>query len=114
MEDLLKKFLHTGVGFVALAAEKIQTTVDSLVEQSKISEEEGRKIVANFMEDTEAKKTELEEKFQEVTNSLNIDFFKNKAEEVTDEMEVDVDALEDELGLNDEKIAVIEIKDGDK
>lgn len=44
MEDLFKKFLYTGVGLVAMTAEKIQKSVDKLVSDGKLSIEEGKKL----------------------------------------------------------------------
>ena len=48
MEDLFKKFVYTGVGLVSLTAEKLQKSIDTLVEEEKISEKEGKKIVNDF------------------------------------------------------------------
>ena len=36
MEDLFKKFLYTGVGLVAMTAEKIQKSVDKLISDGKL------------------------------------------------------------------------------
>ena len=35
MEDLLKKFLYTGVGIVAVTAEKVQKSVEKLINDVK-------------------------------------------------------------------------------
>ena len=45
MEDLFKNFLYTGVGLVAMTAEKIQKSVGKLVSEGKLSLEEGKKVV---------------------------------------------------------------------
>jgi len=45
MEDLFKKFLYTGVGLVAMTAEKIQKSVDKLISDGKLSIEEGKKLI---------------------------------------------------------------------
>lgn len=76
MEDLIKRVLYTGVGLVATATEKMQSTVDDLVDKEKIDKEEGKKIVDEFVESTESKKGELESRLNEmvegVINKLNL------------------------------------------
>lgn len=60
VEKLVKKIVYTGVGFVSLTADKVKKTIDGLVEDGKISEEEGKKIVTDFKKNTDIKKDELE------------------------------------------------------
>ena len=43
MENLIRKVLYTGVGIVAATTERLQMSIDELVEKGKISEEEGKK-----------------------------------------------------------------------
>jgi polyhydroxyalkanoate synthesis regulator phasin len=70
MEDLFKKFLYTGVGFVALTAEKFQKTIDKLVSENKISTEEGRKIVDDFLKNTSTKREEFESQLKSITEKV--------------------------------------------
>jgi len=70
MEDLIKKVLYTGVGLVATATEKMQSTVDDLVDKEKIDKEEGKKIVDEFVESTESKKGELESRLNEMVEGV--------------------------------------------
>ena len=60
LEGLFKKFVYTGIGLVSLTKDKLQSTINSLIEDEKISEKEGKKIVDDFFKNTEAKKKELE------------------------------------------------------
>ena len=78
MEDLFKKFVYTGVGLVSLTAEKLEKSVNKLVDENKISTEEGKKIVEDLMSKTEAKKEEFEDKLKEVTEAVvaKFDFLK--------------------------------------
>ena len=98
MEDLLKKFLYTGVGLIAMTSEKIQDTVDDLVSQRKISEEEGKKIVKDFMKDTESKTTEMEGKFKDIFENVasKLDFLK-KDSNIIEDLQDRIAELEDEL-----------------
>jgi polyhydroxyalkanoate synthesis regulator phasin len=45
MEDLFKKFVYTGVGMVSSSLEKFQKSVEKLVDEDKLSQEEGKKLV---------------------------------------------------------------------
>jgi len=70
MEELIKKVLYTGVGLVASATEKVQQQVNDLVENDKISKDEGKKIVDSFVKSTEEKKTELETRLNEMVEGI--------------------------------------------
>lgn len=67
--DTLKKFLYAGVGMATIATEKIQATVDELVEKGKISDIEGKKIIEDFLSDSNNKKNEFEDKFKKMTEA---------------------------------------------
>ncbi len=91
MADLLKKVLYTGVGVVATATETIQKNIDELVKKGSLSEEEGKKVVTDFVENTEAKRDEYQKRFTEmvsgVLDKLNIptaDDFKNLTSRLAD------------------------------
>jgi len=51
MEDLFKKFMYTGVGLVAMTAEKIQKSVDKLISDGKLSIEEGKKLIDKLVQE---------------------------------------------------------------
>jgi polyhydroxyalkanoate synthesis regulator phasin len=70
MEDLFKRFLYTGVGFVALTAEKLQESIDEMVGNGKISEEEGKKLVDDFLRNTEERSEEFERKLRDTAESV--------------------------------------------
>jgi len=69
MEDLFKKVIYTGVGLVSTTAEKIQSNIDELVKKGSLSEEEGKKVVEDILENTESKKDEFEGKLKEMISS---------------------------------------------
>lgn len=108
MEDLIKKFVHTGVGFIALTAEKFQKTVDSLVDDGKISTEEGKRIVNDLFENTESKKAELEAKFKEMAEEVIARFSFARKEDL-DQLTARIESLEDKLAAgaesDDKKVA---------
>ena len=82
MEDLFKKFVYTGVGLVSLTADKLQKSIDKLIDEEKISEKEGKKIVDDFFKKTESKKQEFEKQLQAVTEEVVKKFDFSKAKEI--------------------------------
>ncbi len=69
-EDLFKKFVYTGVGFVSTTAEKLQESVDDLVGKGKLSKDEGKRLVDDFFQNTEARRAEFETKMKEVAEGV--------------------------------------------
>jgi polyhydroxyalkanoate synthesis regulator phasin len=70
MDDLFKKFINTGVGFLSQGNKRVQTALDRLVKESKISEQEGKKIMDDLLKSGEAKRKDLEKQLQTLTDSL--------------------------------------------
>ncbi len=70
MENLFKKFIYTGVGFVSLTTERMRDTIKGLIEDGKISKEEGKKIVDDFSKNTETKKDEIESQFKSIIEKI--------------------------------------------
>ncbi|MBF9220970.1 phasin family protein [Hymenobacter ruricola] len=64
MEDLFKKFVNAGVGYIAQGSKSLQTTIEKLVQDNKMTQEEGKKIVDELMKSGESKRAELEKQFQ--------------------------------------------------
>ncbi|TDN36457.1 hypothetical protein E4631_18775 [Hymenobacter sp. UV11] len=70
MDDLFKKFINTGVGFLSQGNKAMQSAIEKLVKESKISEQEGKKIVDDLLKSSEAKRTDLEKQFKGLTEDL--------------------------------------------
>jgi len=79
-----------------MAAEKVQATVNDLVEKGKISDDEGKKIVDEFFETTDDKKEEIESKFKTAFDSFAKKFEFAKKSELK-ELETRIEELEAEL-----------------
>lgn len=104
MEELLKKLVYTGVGITAFTIEKITEVVDKLVAEEKLTAEEGKKIVDEFVDSTEAKKDEFEGQLktlaEKFTSSLNFDLdkitsmFKGGDSEEVEILKARIEALE--------------------
>ncbi|UOG73529.1 hypothetical protein MTX78_15525 [Hymenobacter tibetensis] len=70
MEDLFKKFVNAGVGFVSLTTDRVQKTIDALVKESKLSEQEGAKIMDELKQNGETKRKELEKQVQSIASRV--------------------------------------------
>ena len=64
MEDLFKKFVNAGVGYIAQGSKSVQSTIEKLVKDSKMTEQEGKKILDELLKSGESKRMELEKQFQ--------------------------------------------------
>jgi polyhydroxyalkanoate synthesis regulator phasin len=70
MDDLFKKFINTGVGFLSQGNKAVQVAIEKLVKESKISEQEGKKIVDDLLKSSETKRADLEKQFKGLTADL--------------------------------------------
>jgi len=100
MEDLIKKFFYTGVGLVALTAEKLQDSVKKLVDDEKISYEEGKRIISEIMEKSNERRAEFEKHLKKVADELSdkVKFNKTSSD---DDLSSRLAAIEKKLGLED-------------
>ncbi|PCH85201.1 MAG: hypothetical protein COB88_10390 [Flavobacteriales bacterium] len=62
MENPLKQFLYAGIGLASLTTEKIQSTLDELVEKGKISDSEAKKVAEDVISNLNGKREDFEEK----------------------------------------------------
>lgn len=112
---MVRKLLYTGVGIVAMTAEKLQESVDEMVGKGKVSKDEGKRIVQEFVDTMETKRDEFEERLKEaadnMTSNMKLPQFATK--EDVDALMDRIATLESKLGddASDEaKAAVTEIK----
>lgn len=98
MEELIKKFVYTGVGVVAFTAEKVKEIVDNLVTEEKLTEEEGKKIVNDFLSNTEEKKGVFEEQLKAFGDKVNsmLNLGKTDTDELED-LKARIEVLEGQL-----------------
>ena len=80
MEDLFKKFIFTGVGWVSNATDKLKKNIEDFIKEGKLTAEDGKKIVDEFLKNTEAKKEEVENQFKKLYDELikSISFAKSE------------------------------------
>ena len=96
MEDLLKKFIYTGVGLLSLTTKRFKEIVDELVSDSKISSEEGKRIVDDFVSKTSTQRKEFEEEIKIVAAKFGADYGSTTQSDI-DKLKERVSKLEQEL-----------------
>jgi len=96
MEDAFKKFLYAGVDLVAEVSTKFEVGVTDLIEQCKISDVEGKKMVDELFEKTEARKEEFEAKYHEIKEKVGV--VKRSEEEILAVLKAKVADLESKIG----------------
>ncbi|HHG84294.1 MAG TPA: hypothetical protein ENJ82_06050 [Bacteroidetes bacterium] len=99
MEDLFKKFVYTSVGLVSTTVEKMQKTVEKLVDEDKISQDEGKKIVDDLFSTTESKRTEFEGKLKSIIEDVMTRMNFATQSQIKD-LEARLAAAEAKLGLD--------------
>ena len=70
MDDLFKKFINTGVGFLSQGNKRVQSAIDLLIKESKISEHEGKKLMDDLLKSSESKRKSLEKQFHSLTETV--------------------------------------------
>lgn len=131
MEDLFKKFMYTGVGLVAMGAEKIQKGVDKLISDGKLSIEEGKKLIDKLVTEGKLSTDEGKKVIDDLVKKGKLsaeegkkaveDFIKNaktKRSEVETQVKGIVErvlssfdyATEKELNVLKKRVAVLEAK----
>lgn len=103
MLDLIKKGFFASIGAVVLTTEKIQESIKKLVEEGKISTEEGEKLAQDLVKSGERQWEELNAKVAERARkfSESLEVVKRKD---FDELEARVTRLEENLGLIHKKL----------
>ncbi|MGA2582532.1 MAG: hypothetical protein ABSG31_04570 [Tepidisphaeraceae bacterium] len=83
MKDVFTKALLSGLGLASLTKDAIQKTAEDLVDRSKLSEEEGKRIVKELhRRSTQAQKaieSKIEKSVHKVLKQLNLEIIKNPA-----------------------------------
>ena len=70
LQENLKKYFYSGVGLAAQTAEVVQKSVNELVKKGKVSEAEGKKLVGEAIKKAEARRPEIEAKYNEAVHKF--------------------------------------------
>ena len=96
MIDLIKKAMFTGIGVAALTKEKVEDVAKDFIEQGKMSEQEGKKLVDEIMVKSKESQEELAQKIEA---SVNI-----ALEKLAVAKESDIEALQQQIDELKEKL----------
>lgn len=102
MEETLKKFIYSGLGLLSLTTTKIIETVEGLIKDRKITEEEGKRIMDDLINKSKGQRQEFEDQFR----SFSSKFEKasgTSAEEEIEKLRQRIEALEAQLNISPEK-----------
>ena len=69
MIDIIKKSMFMGIGFASITRDKIEEVVSELKNQGAISESEGKKLIDDFLAQTEKSKKDIEKTVASATES---------------------------------------------
>ncbi len=70
IQENLKKYFYSGVGLAAHTAEVVQKSVNELVKKGKVSEADGKKIVSEAIKKVEARRPEIEARYNEAVHKF--------------------------------------------
>ncbi len=70
MDDFIQRMLQTGVGLASAAAERLEDTVKDLIKDGKLSTDEGKRIVSDFMNDTKEQRSFMNSKVASVREQV--------------------------------------------
>lgn len=100
MEDILKKFIYTGVGLLSLTTTKFKEVIDDLVKDRKISEDEGKRIFDDFLSKAKGSQRDFEQQINSVASQFGKDFKKTTTDEL-EELKKRVAILESKLNSSE-------------
>lgn len=95
MTSLFKEFVYSYVGMVAWTAEKAQSFINSMVEEEKISREEGKEIMEGLMQTAEDKKEGFQSQVEKAIEKATKNFRFASAS--------DLDSLKERIAALEEK-----------
>ncbi len=102
MFEIFKKSLFAGLGLVVVTKTKLESVLDKLVEEGKMSRDEAEKMARELLESGEKQWTDFEEKLQDTVKGFlaNMDICKGgdlkKVEKKVKALDMRLKALEKE------------------
>ena len=69
MFDLLRKATLMGIGITSMTKDKIEELAKEIVEEGKLSEEEGKKLVEDLLKQADEARNELESRVEKLVRS---------------------------------------------
>ncbi len=104
MIDLLKKNLYVGLGLLSMTQNKIVEVGKKLAEESKLSEDEGKKFVDELMKQAEESKENLQAQVSKIVEKT-VMTMKLPCSTGFERMEVELKKLQEAVARLEEKIS---------
>lgn len=101
MIELIKKAMFTTIGVAALTKDKVEEIAKDFVEQGKMSEQEGEKLVDEIMTRSKESQEEFTQKVEEIVKGYVAKLDLAKASEIAD-LKKEVNRLKKEIQSRDE------------
>jgi polyhydroxyalkanoate synthesis regulator phasin len=101
MEDTLKNLFYQGLGVIALTRDKVEKTLNELVDKGKLTREEGKKLFEEFSADAHKAGMEFKENSKETIREW-IEKSGIPSREEFDALKARVEALEKEKSVNEQ------------
>ena len=70
MNDLIRSGIYTGVGATVLAKKKFEEFIEELIQNNELTQDDGQRIVQNFIRVAEDKRNEIEGKVNTAIDEL--------------------------------------------
>lgn len=99
MENSLKKIMYTGVRLLSLTTDKFKEVIDELVRDRKLNEEEGRRLLNDFLARAKKSQQSFEQQMNAAATRLEENFNKNTRSELQ-ELRERVALLENKLNAS--------------
>lgn len=103
MKDFIKRMALSGIGFASLGKEKLETMAKDIANNLGISEEEGRKVAEEILDETRKAREDVQKNTKETVHSAlnNMDIPSRS----------DVENLEQRLKSLEDKIDALNTKE---
>ena len=70
MNNLIRSSVYTGVGSLVLARKKVEELVEELIQNNHLTQEEGKRVVLDFIHNMEDRRNSLEQQVNGVVDEL--------------------------------------------
>jgi len=99
MMDLLKRGILTGIGIASLTKDKIEELAEKIIEESKLSEEEGRKLVENLLKQSKEARKNLEEEVKKTVGDA-LEKLDVPCRKDVEDLRIRIERLESQMGID--------------
>ena len=99
MLDLVKRGILTGIGIASLTKDKIEELAEKIIEESKLSEEEGRKLVEDLLKQSEEARKNLEEEVKKTVGDA-LEKLDVPSRKDLEDLKIRIEKLESPMGID--------------